>query len=210
MENEQAILIELQFLPPINYIAQFFHCDKVIIEQHENYSKRSYRNRCHIAGVNGLIRLSIPLEKGKNEQQPIREVKIAYHEPWQRQHWFSIQSAYGNAPYFEFYADSLEPIFKQKHRFLFDLNLDLLNWLDEQIQMPAILEFSSEYSVIPGIGKDFRNKITPKAPIRARLDPPTTYNQVFEDKHGFLPNLSILDLLFCTGPQSNLILEASK
>lgn len=208
----QSILLELQYLPPIQYFSKWSKYDQVWIEQHENYLKGSYRNRCHIAGVNGLLRLSIPLLKGKNEGQSIQEVRIAYHEPWQTQHWTSISSAYGNAPFFEHYAPEIAPFFEKKYDFLFDLNRDLLCCLLRLIGLPDGLTFTSSFQKETAAEiYDFRNGIFPKK-HRQKEDQafkPVHYSQVFEEKNGFLPNLSILDLLFCTGPQALLIIEST-
>lgn len=208
----QSILLELQYLPCVQYFSKWLKYPSVLIEQHENYIKGSYRNRCHIAGVNGMLRLSIPLLKGKNEQQSIREVRIAYHESWQTQHWNSIASAYGNAPYYEHYVDEIAPFYKKKYEYLFDLNRDLLQCLLALIGLSTELTFTSSFKKNSGNDIfDFRNGIFPKK-HRQKEDSgfrPVSYAQVFTEKNGFLPNLSILDLLFCTGPQALLILENS-
>ncbi|MCO6480288.1 MAG: WbqC family protein [Phaeodactylibacter sp.] len=207
-----AVLLELHYLPCVQYFSKLAHYPVVYIEAEENYQKGSYRNRCHIAGANGLLRLSIPLKQGKNEQQNIREVEIAYKEPWQSQHWNSIRSAYGNAPYFEFYAGQLRPHFERKPTFLFDFSYSLLQTLLELLQMDVSLRLADAYERETPEGMlDLRNTIHPKKQ-RRWPDPHFTsipYPQVFLEKHGFLPNLSILDLLFCTGPQAPLILEES-
>ena len=173
--------------------------------------KGSYRNRCHIAGPNGLLRLSIPLEKGKNEQQSIKSVRIAYHESWQNQHWNSIKTAYSSAPYFEFYADGLAEFYNKKYELLYDFNWEILQFLLEQIPVEATIEESEEYKKQPGPQiLDGRNSIFPKK-HRQKEDlyfEAKAYPQVFEEKNGFLPNLSILDLLFCYGPQTPLHLES--
>ncbi|NJN78366.1 MAG: WbqC family protein [Saprospiraceae bacterium] len=111
-------LIESQYFPPLAYFSVLLKHEKVWIEQFENYQKGSYRNRCHIATANGLLRLSIPLEKGKNNQTCIKEVKIHNDTNWQIQHWRAIKSAYGNAPYFEYYADELLPFLKKIRLFI--------------------------------------------------------------------------------------------
>lgn len=208
----QSILLELQYFPPVQYFAKFLQFEKVVLDQHENYLKGSYRNRCHIAGANGLLRLSVPLMKGKNQQQSIKEVQISDHEPWQNQHWQGIRSAYRNAPFFDFYEEAIAPLFQQKYRFLFDLNQEILATLLPLLAISTPLEWSKEF-----IGQStdttlvFRNSIFPKK-HRQKEDPhfqAAVYNQVFEEKHGFLPNLSILDLLFCKGPEASIILENS-
>lgn len=212
MPNKEAILLELQYLPPIQYFAKLVEYSEVWIEQEENYRKGSYRNRCHIATANGLMRLSIPLEKGKNEQMPIRQVRIAYEEPWQRQHWIGIRSAYGRAPFFDFYAEELAPFYEKEWAYLFDFNWALLLKLMELIGLPADLRLTEAYQEKPAANiSDYRNSIFPKKHRQkkdSRFKAPK-YRQLFEERHGFMPNLSILDLLFCTGPQTLLYLESA-
>jgi hypothetical protein len=212
MALPDTILLETAYLPPVQYISKWLLHRRVRIEQHEHYQKGSYRNRCHIAGPNGVLRLSVPLQQGKNQQQPIREVAVAYREPWQHQHWHSIQSAYGNSPFFEFYADALQPFYERRYPRLFDFNLALLETCLELCGLPAEFERSEAYAVDPaGEALDFRGAIHPKA-RRGAPDPyfrAAPYPQVFQEKHGFLPNLSILDLLFCCGPQTPVVIESS-
>lgn len=212
MPKKEAILLELQYLPPIHYFAKMVQYGEVWIEQWEHYSKGSYRNRCHIATANGLMRLSVPLEKGKNEQMPIREVRIAYEEPWQRQHWAGIRSAYGRAPFFDFYTEELAPFFAMEWEYLFDFNAALLQKLVELAGVSVPLKYTETYWETPPADiLDFRNSIFPKK-HRQKTDPhfaAPKYRQLFEERHGFMPNLSILDLLFCTGPQTLLYLESA-
>jgi len=203
-------LLELHYLPCIQYFSKLAHYPYVYIEQQEHYQKGSYRNRCHIAGANGLLRLSVPLQQGKNEQQPIREVEMAFREPWPARHWASIQSAYGNAPFFEFYALPLARLFQEPPAQLFDFSLGLLRTLAGLLQLGCEFRFTERFDAdAPAAILDLRNRIHPKL-HRRRPDPhfrEVAYPQVFLEKHGFLPNLSILDLLFCTGPQAGLVLE---
>ncbi|MEM9991931.1 MAG: WbqC family protein, partial [Bacteroidota bacterium] len=131
----KGILLETQYFPPIQYFSKLLAYPTIFLEQHENYLKGSYRNRCHIVGANGMQRLSIPLQRGKNEQLPIREVRISYSENWQNQHWTSIRSAYGRAPFFEYFADDVERFFKKKYHFLFDLNEALLAFMLTTLQI---------------------------------------------------------------------------
>lgn len=203
------VLLEIQYLPSVPYFSELLRHGQVFIEQHEHYQKGTYRNRCHIAAANGLTRLTIPLIKGKNEQQAIRDVRIAYYEPWQRQHWQSIRSAYGNAPFFEFYADALQPFYEKPYPFLFDFNWELLQTLLQLLRMKITLNLSESYIDSGQEGwLDLRNTIAPKQHLQgAGLQVlPKRYHQVFENKHDFLPNLSMLDALFCMGPQAVEIL----
>lgn len=183
-----------------------------MLEAHENYQKGSYRNRCHIAGANGLMRLSIPLRKGKNEQLSIQKTEISYDEPWTSQHWHSLRSAYGNAPYFPYYQDEIEALFQERPKYLFDWNKSLLLLIIDLLQLPVEISLSDDFvKVVPADILDLRGHIHPKShrqPVDHNFQP-VPYPQLFEERHGFLPNLSILDLLFCTGPQAILYLEES-
>lgn len=215
--NEQimahsTLLIEAHYLPSIQYFSKLAKCKTLILEAHENYQKGSYRNRCHIAGANGLLRLSIPLRKGKNEQLSIRETAISYDESWISQHWQSIRSAYGNAPYFPYYQDELKSLFQVQPAYLFDWNKALIKLMVELLQMELEIQDSRDFIKAPEPGVvDLRGHIHPKS-HRHQADhnfQAVPYPQLFEERHGFLPNLSILDLLFCTGPQALLYLEES-
>lgn len=197
-------LLSLHYLPCVQWFSKLVTGD-TLIEQYENYGKGSYRNRCHIVGANGILVLSIPLEKGKNQRMPIRDVRISYADNWQKLHWQSIQSAYGNAPFFEFYVDDIRSHYEQKTPFLFDFNWKLLNSLVEILGLDtSLIQCTSTFEKTPSGGLDFRNGISPK-PKQQVLDKaftPRTYPQVFSEKHGFLANVSVLDLLFCAGPES--------
>ncbi|MFK7936108.1 MAG: WbqC family protein [Saprospiraceae bacterium] len=195
-----SALLELQYLPPLSYFSQLLHYQTVILGQHEHYVKRTYRNRCQIAGANGVLRLSIPLAKGKNSGVPIRKIRISNRENWQQHHWQSIQSAYGNAPFFEYYADELQPYFERKYELLWEWNWDLLQEILALLQLQVDLKLSDEYvKTTSEEVVDLRNRFSPRniplAPFKGGR-----YPQVFQEKTGFLPNLSILDLLFCQGP----------
>ncbi len=209
---EKTILLELHYLPSIQYVSKLLQYPNVILEQHENYSKGSYRNRCHLASSMGLLRLSLPLAGGKNQQQPIREVKLKYDEPWQNQHWTAIKSAYGKSPFFEHYEHLFLPIFQKEYEYLWDWNWDLLQVILDIISLEKNIKLTEEFEKETSEDiLDFRNKISPKE--SKKFDDPdfkqSKYVQVFEAENGFLPNLSILDLIFCTGPESIIYLTRS-
>lgn len=208
--EQQKVLIEAHYLPSVQFFTKLAHYPILLLEAHENYQKGSYRNRCHIAGANGLMRLSIPLRKGKNEQLSIQHTEISYDEPWSTQHWHGIRSAYGNAPFFPYYQDELEAVFQQRPTHLFDWNRNLIQLLIDLLQLEIQVQLTDKYvkEVTPQI-RDLRGHIHPKS-HRQQADPnfqAVPYPQLFEERHGFLPNLSILDLLFCAGPQATLYLE---
>lgn len=201
----QPALIELFYWPPVSWLALARQSAVLWLEASENFQKGSYRNRCHIAGPNGMQRLSIPLQKGKHQQTPIRDVRIAYDEPWQRTHWRSIRTAYGNAPYFEHFADAVAPFFEKKHAFLFDLNLEVLHFLLGNMRWQGQIHLTETYRQ-PGqpidaemAVLDARGLIGPDKPATTEWFAPEPYPQVFTERHGFLPDLSALDVLFCCG-----------
>lgn len=169
-----------------------------MIEQHENFVKQSYRNRCTIYGANGKLDLIIPIVKSKTERTKTKTAKIDYSSNWQKIHWRSIESAYRRSPYFEYYEEKLISFYEQKPELLFDYNLSLLQFYLKAFQIDKEIIFTEEYHEKYEDMDDLRNHFDPKkAP---EFDHPH-YFQCFETKHGFIKNLSILDLLFNCGPQ---------
>lgn len=209
-------LIELPYWPPVSWATLALHSEVLWLETQEHFQKGSFRNRCHLAGPNGVQRLSIPLQKGKHQQTPIRDVRIEQGEAWQQVHWRSIQTAYGNAPYFEHFADAVEGLYRKPVVFLFDLNLEIIDLLCTCLSWTIPKEFTTAFQPFrPGAlldnpkAIDQRNSISPKRSTPPEWFLPCPYPQVFMEKHGFLPDLSLLDLLFCCGKQSTEILERS-
>lgn len=202
--HPHSVLLSTAYWPPVNWLAYACQARHVSIEACEHYQKGSYRNRCHIGGHNGIQRLSIPLLKGKHQQTPIRDVRLSDAENWQRLHWRSIATAYGNAPYFEHYEASIIAFYQKKYRFLFDFNLECLQWLLPHWNISTDFQWTETYEHhYPPPTIDARNAINPANPT-----PHTPrYGQVFEDRHGFLPNLSALDLLLCCGKNGIDILK---
>ena len=207
-----TILSELHYLPPIEVFAYYAKADTILLEACEHYQKRSYRNRCHIVGANGVQRLSVFLEKGKNSRMPIKEVQLAFHQAWPRQHWKSIRSAYGNAPFFLYYSDAIEAIYKEKHQSLWAFSLSLLQCVFELLQWDKSIHETEVYQKeYPSSIVDIRQAVLPDNLDDKEvnlLGKEVEYPQVFRERHGFIGNLSILDLLFCMGPQSELYLKA--
>ncbi len=201
----REVLLELFYWPPVSWLALAWNTDVLWLEACEHYQKGSYRNRCYIAGSNGIQRLSVPLQKGKNHQMPIRDVRIAYDMPWQRLQWRTIQTTYGRAPFFAFFADEVALFFGRKYTFLFDLNLEVLDFLLKKMRWPGEVRLTEHYHPLgeEPIAKegvwDARGRIAPEMPAPVPL---ARYPQVFEDRLGFLPDLSALDLLFCRGPHA--------
>ena len=171
------------------------------------YRKMSFRNRCLIAGAQGMISLSVPLEQGRNQQIPMNEVRISYTEKWQSRHFKSIRSAYNRSPFFDFYADELAAIYQRPFELLTDWNLCCLEWIKDKLVWRTGIRFTD--SAIPyqsdGI-MDLRNRVLPNNFMEWK---PVKYRQVFEERTGFFPNLSILDPLFNCGPRSSELLSNS-
>ncbi|MBK9257775.1 MAG: WbqC family protein [Saprospiraceae bacterium] len=190
---------------PISIFTSFIDANEICLEQNENYQKRSYRNRYSILTSNGILNLSIPLKKGKNENMPIKDVRISYDENWSEKHIQTIRSAYGKSPYFEYYFYIISAILKQRMEFLFDLNhhalLQILNLLNWKIEVQFTENFERNYYNYT----DLRNfhSLT-NVDIHSEFSP---YVQVWSDKFPFYSNLSILDVLFCTGPESSFVLR---
>ena len=203
---KKIIITDLQYFGSINWYKMLFEFSDIFIEQYEVYQKMSFRNRCIIAGSNGLINLTVPLEKGRGQKLILKDVRISYSENWQRQHWRSIFSSYRNSPFFEYYEESLKPLFQIKPVYLLDLNWEIMEWVTKRIKFSAQLHKSLEYVRTPNyVTLDARNLLTPKNYDQGEVD--LKYQQVFEDRIGFKSNLCILDLLFCNGPASKSLLE---
>ncbi|MDA3819335.1 MAG: WbqC family protein [Candidatus Delongbacteria bacterium] len=199
------VLLNTAYFPPIEYIQQFSGSDDVYIEACEHYVKQSYRNRCRISAPNGIQNLIVPVVKGKSPGQPIRDIKIDYSEPWQGNHRRSIETAYAAAPFFEFYYEEILPFFKQKYRFLFDLNLNICEKLITLFDLDTAICLTTKYTAAPSKDfKDLRDKLHPKKNMITKQTP---YMQVFSERHGFQPGLSALDLLFNEGPASKTYLS---
>jgi hypothetical protein len=194
------LLTELMYNPPVEYFRQVLQSDGLLIEQHENYVKQSYRNRCHVLTAQGAVPLSIPVLKGNSKDKTvITEIEIDYSQKWYNVHWRTIQAAYGRAPYFEFYSDYIQQVYERQPKYLFELNVELLRLYLKLLKLNKPLNFTDSYqSEAPANVLDLRNRIHPKIiPDNLHVNP---YTQVFGKQ--FVPELSIIDLLFTQGPAS--------
>jgi hypothetical protein len=209
MTQSNCILLSAAYFAPVSYFSKLAGYPEIYIEQHENFIKQSYRNRAVILGANGPISLIVPVEKGRGPKIKIKDLRIAYDEEWQRNHWRTIFSAYNSSPFFEHYADDLQPFFLKKTKFLFDFNQQITETVLEILEIPIILKLTEVYEKVPEKCLNFRDRISPKAHLNAE-DPSfiaQSYTQVFSEKFGFVPNLSILDLLFNEGPSADSVLQ---
>lgn len=192
-------LLPTSYLAPISYYALLLSADKIEIELHEHFQKQTPRSRCSIYSPNGLQQLIIPLD-GRKDKSLTRDIKISNENPWQKLHWRSLESAYRSSPYFEFYEHDLIEFYANKYELLFEFNNSLQNKILELLKIKKEFSYTLEYKKIPTGIADHRDHLTKKNLNLSNNFP--RYIQVFEDKHGFLPNLSIADLLFNLGPDS--------
>jgi hypothetical protein len=202
---ERTAVFSTSYLAPVEYYQTMQVMDTVLLEQWEHYQKQSYRNRCRILTANGVLDLSIPVEKTTRVKQLIRDVRISDHSDWQMQHWRALESAYSSSPFFEYYKDDFLPFYSKKWEFLWDFNQEMQQLTMELLDMEIERVLTNEYTLLTDDGVlDLRNIIHPKNEISSPLKP---YYQVFETKYGFVPNLSIIDLLFNMGNESQLIID---
>ena len=199
-----AALVENQFFPSVAWFALHFQTKDVFIEQHENYQKRGLRNRYQISTANSLRWMTLPLIKGKHQRTPIKEVRVSYDLKWQDNHIKTLKSAYAKAPFFSYYYDKFATFYKSDHLLLWQWQLKSVELVCELLDLVFEPKFSVSYEKNPANKSDFRDQLTSSATNLSRLETQnwSYYPQVFEDRHGFLANLSILDLLFCQGPAS--------
>lgn len=199
------ICLTSAYLAPVEYYSALAKADTGFLEHCEFYEKQSYRNRCNIAGANGQLALTIPVEKSKGARMLTRDVRISEHSDWQLQHWRSIESAYNSTPFFEYYKDDLLPFYEQDWTFLWDFNIEIQAKMLELLDLQVDIQLTKEYKVdFDENVLDARNSIHPKK--ETDTGSLKNYYQVFEQRFGFIPNLSIIDLLFNMGNESILVL----
>ena len=208
MKNE-TLLIELHYLPCIQYFVYLFSYRKIFIDLKDRYTKQTYRNRCRINGANNIEDLIIPIRKIHSRPMMTREVQIDSNQKWLNKHLRAIQSAYGKAPFYEYYVDEIFGIFKKTPHSLVSLNQELLTKCLEILEFDNDLEFIDELQRDnENDVRDARNEINPKKSIGENsIFLPQKYFQIFGNN--FVQNLSIIDLIFCEGPQARQILKKS-
>jgi len=192
---------------PLNYYARLVREKEVVLEQYDHYTKQTYRNRCKILGPNGVLSLSIPVKKKRGTKNLVRDIRIDYDMAWNRAHWRSLVASYASSPFFEYMSDELSGFYEKKFEFLVDLNLQLLECTLGIMGLAIPVTCSTSFTEIQD-DSDPRHFIHPKMDETV-TDPDfqnIEYHQVFSDRFGFQPNLSILDLLFNEGPGAHGIL----
>jgi hypothetical protein len=205
------LLLQSCYFGPIHYYSYIVSANKLTIEQHDHYSRQTYRNRMLILAANGPMALTIPVIK-PGIKTITKDIRISYDTAWQKMHWRSLVSAYNGSPFFEYYQDDIQPIYEKKWDFLMDLNNHALQCTTNLLELHLPLCYTSDYDAeIAPDCLDIRHVIHPKrkGPDTEPPFSPQPYRQVFSDKYGFIPNLSIVDLLFNKGPEAYTILEES-
>ena len=192
-------LLQTTYFGPVQWYQKLCRYDHCLIEQHDSYQKQTYRNRCIISTANGLQALTVPVEIGGVKQE-VRDVRISDHNQWRRIHWNALQSAYSESPFFDYYADDVRPFFEQRYTYLIDYNEAIREKMCQLIDLHPRVEYTAAY--VADHPHDYRNVIHAKHPCPDADFKVKPYWQVFQQKHGFQPNLSILDLLFCMGPEA--------
>ena len=196
----EQVLLHPTYFPSI---AQFhlilsYPC---VLEVSDNYQKQTLRNRAYIYGANGKQALNLPIKHvgGENGRQLFKDVKVENHFPWQRLHWKSLETAYRTSPYFEYYEDDLVRIFEKPYAYLLDVNIDTIETILACLLVNINFDKTSTYEAQPEAVKDYRYLSSAKKEVEVTMEP---YHQIFSDKHGFIKNLSVLDLLFHEGPNT--------
>ena len=221
-----CVLLSTTYFGPVQWYQKLNRFDTIYIERCESFIKQTYRNRCVIATTNGLQTLSIPVEhtqdKGDDSSRLITDIRISNHGNWRHLHWNALMSAYGDSPFFDYYVDDIRPFFEQRWENLFDFNMAITHKLCELLDIHPTIQFTDNYTATSQDSStsntsissttsssfflDYREVIRPKNPLPDPDFTPRNYYQVYQQKWGFQPNLSILDLLFNMGNESILYL----
>ena len=199
--TSNKVLLSTTYFGPVQWFQKLHRAEHVMIEQWESFPKQTYRNRCLIATTNGVQALTVPVEKSA---ACIKEIRISDHGNWRHLHWNALQSAYGESPFFEYYQDDIRPFYEKRWTFLFDFNEAIRQKMCELIDIAPSVTFTTAYITAPQalVVNDYRTVINPKHPAQDDDFETKAYYQVYQMKHGFQENLSILDLLFNMGPES--------
>ena len=207
-------LLSSAYFPPIQWMQKLHRYERVIVEQHDNFCKQTYRNRCLIATANGVQALTVPIERYDGAKCPMCDIRISDHGEWRHQHWNAIVSAYGESPFFVYYEDDIRPFFERKWEYLVDFNMAITLKLCELLDVQPNVQLSDEYIDAEALQArlsaeggaevrvdDFRDAIRPKRPMPDADFTPHQYYQVHTLRQGFQPNMSALDLLMNEGPE---------
>lgn len=203
MADAKECLLSISYWGPIQYFTKFLIYDEITLELHENYQRKSYRNRCEVYGPNGKQAMQIPVTRGSFHKTNIQDLQISYDTDWQKNHFKTIETAYKSTPFYEYYEDDIIPFYENKFKYLKDFNIKSLELCLEWLEIDNTIKYTDKYQYATKLS-DYRDSIHPKLE-RYKNDAffdPKPYTQGFEQRHGFIPNLSILDLIFNLGPSA--------
>lgn len=200
---QSTAILPTAYLGPIQYYSKLKNYNNCVIEHYEHLTKQTYRSRCNIYAPNGLTTLSVPLVK-RGVRQAVKDTKISYDYNWQNIHWRTLESGYRRSPFFEYYEDDFFPFYHdKKFTYLVEFNEALQAVLLDLLKLKPNYSFSESYQAKYENADDYRTIISPKESLELDINYSVSqYSQVFETKHGFIPNLSIVDLLFNQGPRA--------
>ncbi|MBP7496470.1 MAG: WbqC family protein [Bacteroidales bacterium] len=191
-----ALILSSAYLPPVSYFVKLNNSDNIIIDVFEHFIKQSYRNRCYILTASGRIPLVIPVKKAKAAKICVKDLLIYNDINWQKIHWRTIETAYNSSPFFLYFKNEMEVFYKKKIKYLLDFNTELLNYLLSNLDIKKNIEFSCSYIENSNNSEDYRFDTNSKKNIDFNFK---AYYQVFAEKFEFIPNLSIIDLIFNLG-----------
>jgi hypothetical protein len=194
------ILLSTAYLPTVEYLARLVKAGEAFIEREENYLKQSYRNRCYILSAGGKQLLSVPVLLGSVHKTLVKDIRIDYSKRWQQVHLGALTSSYNSSPYYLYYFEIIERIILGNHKYLLDLNMDLLMAILKMLNTDAEASYTTEFKPVEKSEYDFRYRISPKKSSDYQA---MKYLQVFSSKGGFVPGLSVVDLIFNTGPEAS-------
>ena len=206
------VILSSTYFGPVQWYQKLCRHGHVAIERYDHFMKQTYRNRCVIAAANGPQALTVPVEKGETQPLLMKDVRISDHGNWRHLHWQALSSAYGMSPFFDYYADDIRPFFERKWEYLFDYNYEIAQKMMELVNPND--HANPPTASLPGEGMTSRaesyapfNPIYFPSPGSGAGDGVSPYYQTFQRRHGFLPGMSILDLLFNMGPEALLVLR---
>jgi hypothetical protein len=198
----KKLILSTAYFPPVSYFKSIADADMVFIEYHENYIKQTYRNRCEIPASNGILSLTVPVKEGSFHKTALRDLQVDYSGEWVRTHLRALKAAYNSSAFYEFYIDDISTILNSGHPYLVDMNMEILQMICGMTGIETKIAFTDQFVHSYSDMADLRQTITPGNRKMQSTINSTPYFQVFSDKLGFIPDMSILDLLFNMGPES--------
>ncbi len=207
--DDAIALLSAAYFPPVQWFQKLHRHAHCVIDTGEHFVKQTYRNRCIIATANGTQTLTVPTEKSLETKTAMNATLISNHGEWRHLHWNALVSAYGESPFFSYYADDLRPFFEERYESLAAFDIAITQTLCRLLDVRPDIAVSSTYVDAPALAAstgrtvtDFRDIIRPKHAPHDEAFTPLPYYQVYARRHGFLPNMSVADLLFNEGPEA--------